>query len=168
MFFFRKNHIFYLTKPDFERFERSYFFSRIFSQVCYVQHFFEKNQYLFSKNPPNFSIKKPKFRTFGNFINSVEFYSISAKITVFINKQFFSKNPFYLIKKIRFWTLWGSWNFQSHFTANLLISALFKKIIFLRKPTCFFQEKPEVRTSREILLIQSDCTANLLPLAVFL
>ena len=32
--FLRETHIFYLIKPIFDRFERSYFFSRILPQVC--------------------------------------------------------------------------------------------------------------------------------------
>ncbi len=35
-FFFQKTHIFYLKKPNFKRFEKSYSFSRIVQRVCYL------------------------------------------------------------------------------------------------------------------------------------
>ena len=34
--FFRKTHIFYLRKPNFEHFENFYSFSRIVQQICYL------------------------------------------------------------------------------------------------------------------------------------
>ena len=89
--FFRKTHTFYLLKSNFERFEWSYFFSCILPPVCYVQRFFEKIQYLFSKNPPNFSVKKPKVRTFR------ELQLIQSHSTAFLLKLlfFFKKTIFF-------------------------------------------------------------------------
>ena len=103
LLFFRKTYTIYLLKPIFERFERSYFSSRILQQVCYVQRLFVKITFLFSKNPPYFSIKKPKFRKFRELLliqsHSTAFFFL--KLLFFFKQKtvFFEKKHRFQIKK---------------------------------------------------------------------
>ena len=62
--FFRETHIFHLIKTNFERFEKSYFFSRILRQNCFFWRFWKKSKNRLEK-PIYFSFKrKPIFESF--------------------------------------------------------------------------------------------------------
>ena len=107
LLFFRKTYTIYLLKPIFERFERSYLSNRILPQVCFVQRFFVKIHCLFSKHPPYFSIKKPKFRTFWELL-LIQSHSKAflLRLMIFIKKTvFFWKTHRFQFKKNRFWAL---------------------------------------------------------------
>ena len=98
LLFFRKTYKIYLSKPIFERFERSYLSNRILPQVCFVQRFFVKIHCLFSKHPPYFSIKKPKFRTFWEIL-LIQSHSKAFLLRLMI---FYKKKQFFFEKHIDF------------------------------------------------------------------
>ena len=139
--FFRKTHLIFLNRSHFLNVLRSLTFSVAFygkfSTLAVFKKFtilFEKS-ICFLKNSPNLL---PALR---NVTCSVAFYSKIATFTVFLDKTFFLKNAYFLIGKTRFWTLWKNGIFQSHFTANLLVSAVFKKTTSFPKTHLFFFKK---------------------------
>ena len=73
--FFRETHIFHLIKTNFERFEKSYFFSRILRQSCFFWRFWKKSRIVW-KNPSIFLSNDSQFlKVLRNLTYSFAFWS---------------------------------------------------------------------------------------------
>ena len=89
-----------------------------------------------------FSAKQPKFTScFEKCYLFSRILQQNCYLYCFLRQNNFLKNPFFLTEKTRFWTLWENGIFQSHFTANLLVWAVFKKNnFFSENPPVFFKK----------------------------
>ena len=133
------------NKTDFWTFWEALFSQSHFTaSLLSLAIFWKKSMFFFQKTRHRFSSKNQNLKRFENFNNSVAFYSISDKITVFWKKiTVFSKNPDFSNGKTRFWTLGKSWNFQSHFFSKFAnFSAFWKDNFFLKTDLCFFKKIP--------------------------
>ena len=98
--------------------------------------------------------------------NNTIWYAFYSKFATFkdleIIQFLFSKNHLFFQKRPKFWKFWELLLLQSNSMANLLSSAIFKKIPVFRKNHLVFQKRPKFRTFWGILLFQAHSTANLL------
>ena len=101
IFSFRQLHIFYLIKPNFERFEKPYFFSRTLRQICDLMRFFVKITVFFEI--PIFFFNRSHFLIFWTFWEVLLFQSHFAAnllLLAFSKKiQFFSGKPIHFFSK---------------------------------------------------------------------
>ncbi len=157
-FFFEK-HIQVLSKeqPIFERFEKSYSFSRNFRAYLLPLATFQKN-ILFSKEP-SFFFKK-KHQLFERFEVFYYFNRIVVKICYllrfFVKITVFSKNPSFFQKKPFFERFEKSYSFSRNFRAYLLPLATFQKnkkiFSFRRNPASFLKKTSTFWTVWSFLL----------------
>ena len=143
-FFFRKP-IFFEITPKSERFEKSYYFSRIIRQICYFYLFLGFS--FFSKNPSPFWEKKWTFWEILNFQSHSTTFLLS--LAIFKSWCFFWKNSSYFFSK-KNWTFWKLLLFLSHSTANLLLLPFFKLFIFFQKIHQFLGKKMNVLRNRNL------------------
>ena len=129
-FFFRKTHIFYLLLPNFERFVRFYFFSRVLPQVCYVHQFFEKKSFFFRKPTIIFHQKTENLNVLKIFILSMPLWSKFATFSDFKTiRKFLENTSFFSTKNPNLWTFKGNLLHRLLFTAKLLPLAVSKKLM---------------------------------------
>ena len=98
---FRKTPMFYLIKPNFERFENSYFLSRTLRQICYLMRIFVKitvffriTHFIFSTEAIFYFLNVLRSPTF-----SVAFYDKYATFSILKKIKLFSENPFIVFQK---------------------------------------------------------------------
>ena len=140
-FFSKKPSIFLSAKANYWTFWEVFIFQSHLTANLLLLAFFKKFKIFFEK-PIFFPKNSPNFLTaLRNLTCSVAFYSKFATFTVFSNKTLFSKTHIFSVKKNRFWRLWEIGFFQSHFTANLLVSEVFLKKNSFPKTHLFFSRK---------------------------
>ena len=135
---FLQKPIFFEITPKFERFEKSYYFSRIIRQICYFYLFLKFS--FFSKKPSPFEKKKWTFWEILNLQSHSTTFLLS--LAIFKNRCFFWKSSSNFFKKIKFWMFWKLLLFLSRSTAYLLLLPIFKLFHFFKK-LIIFQEKNE-------------------------
>ena len=130
--------------PNFERFEKSYYFSRIIRQICYFYLFLKFS--FFSKNPSFFWGKKWTFWEVLNFQSHSMTFLLS--LAIFKNWCFFWKNSSNFFLKIKFWTFWKLLLFLSRSAASLLLLPIFKLFLFFKNPSNFRKKNESSEKSR--------------------
>ena len=138
-------------------------------KICYFWRFW-RNQEFFRKPNLFFFQKKTNSWTFWEILQS---RLLSASNWLFLavlkkTQDFFEKPIFFSQEEATFSTFWEILLNQLHPTTNFLSLAVLKKVNFFSKTLIFYLKKKQILNISRNLFIQSQCTANLLPLAIFL
>ena len=134
---------FFYNSQKFERFEKSYCFSCIIQQTCYLQLFSINSRFFFSKNPSFFQNSSIYLTFLRNLSNRVAVYRVAFYSKLATINEFWKTETFFGItlfwKEPNFRTFWEISLFHLYSASFCLSSACFKKFKFrFKKKHLFF------------------------------